>query len=207
MGTNVPHREAVRPKRIYRKGCEQMTDERAKSLIEILEHIDDQQNRVLIFQQAIQLEGPVPSKYGQRFRALVSGEAGEDFPVEERFACCPHCGKMISEDDDGCRYCGESRDPSEAFWRPGDRYHIIPRRYIKVGHVTKRFTYGNVMSKEGEHRIYEMIAVEIAKALVDAGVIEFETREDRQKGEFVFHGYVRALDPKFEFYPELKESS
>ena len=184
-----------------------MTDERAESLIKILEHIDDQQKRVLIFQQEIQLEGPVPSKYGQRFRALVSGEAGEDFPVEERVIRCPRCGKMISEDDDGCRYCGESRNPSEAFWRPNDRYHIIPRRYIKVGHVTKRFSFGNVMSKEGEHRIQEMIAVDIANILVRTGVIEFEVREDKTKGEFVFDGYIRALDPEFNFYPELKESS
>ena len=184
-----------------------MTDERAEKLIKILEHIDDPNQRVVILQHEIQLEGPIPSKYGQRFRALVSRMPYEDIEVEERFIRCPRCGKMISEDDEGCRYCGESRDPSEAFWRPNDRYHIIPRRYIKVGHVTKRITYGNVMSKEGEHRIQEMIAVDIAAELVRSGVIEFEMMEDKTKGEFVFDGYIRVLDPRFEFYPELKESS
>lgn len=184
-----------------------MTDERAEKLINILEHIDDQQKRVVILQHEIQLEGPVPNKYGQRFRALISGETGEDFPVEERFNCCPRCGRMVSENDDGCRYCGESRDPSEAFCRTDDRYYIIPKRYIKVGHVIKKISFGNAVSKEGEQTVREMMAVDIAKALFDAGVIEFETREDRQNCEFVFHGYVRALDPKFGFYPELKESS
>lgn len=176
-----------------------MTDNQAEGLLNILYSTDNKDVRAAILQMYIQEKGPVPKEYGAKIRSALTGKP---LYFEKKIARCPECGRnIVKPDDRNCPYCGEPMDP-KVYYTTDEQYLIIQRSKIKIGRITK-FIPGSKLSENLSHYVKERIAVEIARELIESGMIEFEEKSVPEKDTTEVRGFIRVLDPKFRFETRL----